>query len=107
MTDAMTEYFELSQFFGGYLNEDWPDDYADEWAALDDYLRGSPGVAPAFCKEAQALLDEHLSEEELSRVIFYDFGCAFSAEVAGWKYRDWLKALSDYVAKAVGHPQAS
>ena len=103
----MTEYFELLQFFGGYLNPDWPDEYADEWAALDDYLRDSPGVAPAFRREMQAFLDEPLSDEELQRILFYEFGCAFSAEAAGWKYRDWLKAISDHAAKASGQSQAS
>jgi len=103
----MTEYFELLQFFGGYLNEDWPDEYADEWAALDNYLHDSPGVAPEFCKEIQALLDDHPSEDEVSKVLSYDLACAYAAENLGWKYRDWLKALSDYATKAIGHPQAS
>jgi hypothetical protein len=103
----MTRYPSLLLFFGGYLNQDWPDEYADEWAALDDYLRGNPDSASRFCPEAQALLDEHLSEEELSTVLFHDYACGYSAEVDGWKYRDWLKALSDHAAKAVGHPQAS
>lgn len=103
----MTRYHSLLQFFGGYLNQDWPDEYADEWAALDEFLRDNPDAAKGFRPEIQALLDEHLSEEELSKVLFYDLACAYSAENLGWKYRDWLKALSDHAAKAVGHPQAS
>jgi hypothetical protein len=107
VTGAMTEYFNLSQFFGGYLNQDWPDEYSDEWAALDEFLRDNPNAAKEFRPEIQTLLDQRLPEGELSRVIFYDLGCGFSAEVDGWKYRDWLQALSDYAAKAVGQPQAS
>jgi hypothetical protein len=102
MTDAMTRYFNLFQFFGGYLGQDWPDEYANEWDALDDYLRENPVSASRFCPEAQALLDEHLSEEELHRFISYDLACAFAAEVGGWKYRDWLQALSDHAAKRSG-----
>jgi len=106
MTDAMTVYPSLFLFFAGYLNQDWPDEYANEWAALDDYLRDNPDSASTFCPEAQALLDEHLSEEELTGLLFNDLACAYAAEVDGWKYRNWLQALSNYVAKS-GHSQAS
>ncbi len=103
----MTEYPSLFQFFGGYLNQDWPDEYADEWAALEEYLSDNPRGATGFCPEIQALLEEHPDEGELRRMLFQELGCAYSAEVDGWKYRDWLQALSDHVEKAIGHPRAS
>jgi CdiI immunity protein len=103
----MTKYPSLFLFFGGYLNEDWPDEYADEWVALDEYLRDNPHSASGFSPEVQALLVENASEGELRKVLFDDLGCAYSAERAGWKYRDWLQAMSAHVAKAIGHPQAS
>ena len=101
----MTQYPNLWQFFAGYLGPDWPDEYANEWAALDEYLRDDPDAAPMFCREVQALLAEHPSEEAVRQVIFDDFKSAYLAD--GWKYRDWLQALSDHVAKATGQPQAS
>lgn len=101
----MTEYPTLWQFFGGYLNPDWPDEYANEWAALDDYLTDDPDSGPLFRGEVKRLLAEHPSEEAVREVIFEDLGSAFLAR--GWKYRDWLQALSDHVARATGHPRAS
>ena len=103
----MTRYPSLFQFFCGYLNPDWPDEYADEWAALDEYLRYNPGSASGFRPDVQAMLEENSTEEDLRKVLYDDLGCAFSVESAGWKYRDWLQALSDYAAKVIGHPQAS
>lgn len=103
----MTKYPNLRQYFGGYLNQDWRDDYADEWAALEDYLRDNPSGANGFCPEAQALLSEHDSEQEVRTIILDELWCAYLAEAHGWRYRDWLRALSDYAAKAIGHPQAS
>src|SRR4051812_37437691 len=91
--NAMTKYPSLFLFFGGYLNEDWPDEYADEWVALDEYLRDNPHSASGFSPEVQALLVENASEGELRKVLFDDLGCAYSAERAGWKYRDWLQAM--------------
>jgi len=103
----MTRYPSLLQFFGGYLNEDWPDEHADEWAALDAYLRDNPHGASGFSSQIQALLAENLNDEELRRVLLHDLACAYSAEVTGWRYRDWLQALSDHAEKAIGPPQAS
>jgi len=103
----MNRYPELWQFFNVFLGPDWPEEYANEWAALDDYIHDDPGALPAFCGEVQALLADHPSEEGVRHILFEDFQLAYLAEVNGWKYRDWLQALSDHVEKAVGHPRAS
>ena len=35
---ATTPYPTLDCFFGGYMHQDWHDDYADEWAAVDAFV---------------------------------------------------------------------
>jgi hypothetical protein len=97
----------LWQFFGGYLHQDWRDDYADEWSALDDFLADGPDVVADFRRETGALLAKNHPDDELRRIILDELGSFFLVEVEGWKYRDWLQALSDHAAKATGHPQAS
>jgi len=98
----------LDYFFGGYMHQDWRSDYPDEWAALDHFIRSEPeGSGAGFCKEVAELLATAPSEAELRRLLLEDFGAAAMVENRGWKYRDWIQAMSDHVAKATDHPQAS
>jgi hypothetical protein len=62
---------------------------------------------PVFRAEIAAVLAEHPAEEDVRNVVLCEFQSGCLAEVAGWRYRDWLQALSDHAAKAIGHPQAS
>lgn len=103
----MTDYPQLWQFFGGYMHQDWRDDYVDEWAAVEGFARDAPARVEALRAEIATLLTQHPSEEEVREIILDDLDSYYLVEVNGWKYRDWLQALSDHVEKAVGHPQAS
>ena len=80
----------------------------DEWAALDDYLREQSGrgarLSAAKPKPCSTSTFQRTSCVGCSSTILV---ARTLAEVDGWKYRDWLKALSDHAAKAIGHPQAS
>jgi len=103
----MNDYPALRRFFGAYLHEDWPDEFPDEWAAADEFVRGEPQAAPDFGAEIGQLLMNCLEEDQLRHVLLYDFGAAIMIERRGWKYRDWLQAIADHVQKAIEHPQAS
>jgi hypothetical protein len=104
----MTRYFMLGSYLGGYMHVDWHDEYPDEWAALDGFLAdGPPENAQTFSADIASLLADYPAEDDVRRIIFDDLGSGYLAEVNGWKYRDWLQALSDHAAKSVGHPQAS
>ena len=104
----MTPYPMLDQFIGCYLYQTWHDEYPDEWAALDDFLAdGPPENVQALRTEIATLLTEHPSEDDVRRIVLDDLDSCYLADVNGWKYRDWLQALSDHAAKAVGHPRAS
>ena len=103
----MTGYPTLWQFFGAYMHQDWRLDYADEWSALDDFIRSEPGGAEGFCKEAAELLATEPSEEELRELLLDEYLAAAMMENLGWKYRDWMQAMLDHASKATGHPRAS
>lgn len=104
----MTRYPTLWHFFGAYLHEDWQDDYVDEWAAVRGFIADGPAEdAQRFQTEISMLLAEHPSEDAVRGVVLDELGSYYLVDQAGWKYRDWLRALSDHASKAVGHPQAS
>ena len=103
----MNDFPALRQFFGAYLHQDWYDEFPDEWAVADEYVSKEPLYAPHFATEMALLLARHPDEDQLRRILLYDFASAAMVENCGWKYRDWLQAMSDHVAKAVEHPQAS
>ena len=103
----MTEYPTLEQFFGGYLHQDWRDDYPDEWAALDDFLEDGPEVVDSFRREVAVVLADYESEADLRQLVLDELGSFSMVEVRGWTYRAWLQALSNHAAKAIGHPRAS
>jgi hypothetical protein len=105
MNDISTQYPTLDHFFGVYLDQDWLISYGDEWTAVDDFIAdGRPGAAELFRTEIALLLAQHSSEDELATVVFEELGCCLNPEVDGWTFRDWLQALSQHAAKAVGTP---
>lgn len=103
----MTTYPTLQYFFECYMHQDWREDYVTEWAVLDDFMRSDPEIAAHFCEEVSRLLATGPSEDELRTLLLDEYLAAAMVENVGWKYRDWLQALSDHVGKAIGHPQAS
>lgn len=104
----MIQYPTLDYFFGGYMHQDWHDDYANEWAAVDAFVAEGPSeTADLFRAEIALLLARHPSEEDVRKIILDDLDSYYLVDVSGWKYREWLQALSDHVARAAGHPQAS
>jgi CdiI immunity protein len=101
----MTSYPLLWQFFGGYLHQDWPDDYPDEWAAVEAFVHDAPSKVPVFRAEIATLLAEHPSEEDVRHVVLDELESCFAAEVAGWAYRAWLQALSDHAERVIERRQ--
>jgi hypothetical protein len=74
MKDNSTQYPTLDHFFGGYMHQDWRDDYADEWAAVDAFIAGGPPEDPGlFRTEIAQLLVEHPSEEAVRKIILGRF----------------------------------
>src|SRR4051812_41599676 len=100
-------YPALWLFFAGYMYQCWYDEYPDEWAVADAFVRAEPLSAPTFRAEMNELLSCYPDESALRSILLDDFGAAAMVENRGWKYRDWLEAMANHVEKAVGQPQAS
>ena len=103
----MTDYPTLRHFFGAYMYDGWFDEFSDEWAVVDEFVRDEPSSVAAFRAEMDQLLTNCPDEKQLSHKLLDDFGAAAMMENLGWKYRDWLQAMADHMQKASGHPQAS
>jgi CdiI immunity protein len=93
----MTEYGSLVQFLGGYLNEDWADDYSDPWDAVDDFARSQHGAALNLRYDIETLLREHPSQDALEDRLIR-LGLGYRIQFHGWtSHREWLLAVADRV----------
>jgi len=93
----MTQFPALYQFLGGYLHEDWKDDYPDLWHAVDDFVDGEPDWAPRFNADVQQLLDECATEQQIEQQ-FHQLGAVYYPPGGGWdSYRAWLLAVAAHV----------
>jgi hypothetical protein len=94
-------YPALKQLLQGYLNLDWPDDYADAWAAIDDFAAYEP-IAGRLADEVTMLLDSAPTEEGLREFVVDELGSGYLPEADGFRMRDWLMAVRQRVQGALG-----
>ncbi len=85
----------------GYLTLDWPDDYPNAWAAVDDYVANEPiaGQLPNEVAEVVAMID---SEEGLRTLIIGEFGSGYLPDSDGLTMTSWLLAIGERVRGLVG-----
>jgi hypothetical protein len=87
----------MEQFLGGYLNEDWADDYADPWQAVDDFARSQHGDALHLRREIENIIRQYPSEDALLPPLLR-LGLGYRIQFHGWtSHRDWLLAVADRV----------
>jgi hypothetical protein len=87
----------LELFLGGYLHEDWADDYPDLWHAVDDFSDGEPQAAPHIRTDVDHVLTQCRSEEEIQRTV-RALGIKYYPPGDGWdSYRAWLLAVAAHV----------
>lgn len=89
-------YPELALLLQGYLNIDWPDDYEDPMAAVDDYVANEPNSAE-LAAEIESLLTNEPSNDGLTRVVMDRLGSGYPPEADGWTMAAWLRAVADRV----------
>lgn len=91
------EYEALEQLLGGYLNEDWADDYADPWQAVEDFPPSQGGYALRLRPEIEDIIRQYPSEDALyARPL--RLGLGYRIQFPGWtSHRDWLLAVADRV----------
>lgn len=90
----MREFKSLQLLLQGYLNIDWPDDYTDVWAAVEDFVCSEPASVTSLPMEIESLLRRFRSEEELRDFFIGELASGYLPEFDGWTYRDWLIELA-------------
>jgi hypothetical protein len=90
----------LEHLVGAYLNQDWPDDYPDEWAALDDFISGSPDEARALPGEIAMVLTKYPTEDAVHAYLDELF-TGYAADPDEGGFRGWLIEVSRRVQAAI------
>ena len=97
----MTDYEALEQLLGGYLNEDWADDYPDPWQAVDDFPPSQPSFALKLRREVEDIIRQYPAEDALDAQLTR-LGLGYRIQVDGWtSHRAWLLAVADRVEKVL------
>ena len=97
----MTELDPLEQLLGGYLNEDWADEYTDPWQAMDDFVRSQHSYALTLRGAVEDVLG-HYPTEDLLFARLLRLGLGYRIQFHGWtSHRDWLLAVADQVEEVL------
>ena len=89
----------LAHLMGGYFHQDWDQDYADQAAAVSDFLLGSPTWAPRLADEIEQLLRDVPGEADV-RAHLEAIGCEFSTRPGTESYRGWLTHVAERARSA-------
>lgn len=90
----MNDHPALTQLLQAYLHLDWPEDYGDPWAAIDDFLRSEPEQAARLAGEIDRLLGDTAEEAELRRLVVGELGSGYLPEADGWSFASWLAEIA-------------
>jgi hypothetical protein len=97
----MTEHNPLEQLFGGYLNEDWADEYSDPWQAVDDFVHSQHSYALELRPAIEDIIREYPSQDALE-IRLIRLGLGYRIQFHGWtSHRDWLLAVADRVEEVL------
>jgi hypothetical protein len=102
MTDSsgvgafMTKTPVLWQFLGIYFNQDWPEAYGTEEAAVAAFIRESGDDVDALASELDWILASYPSEVELEKYLD-DQGNEYLPPPDRGGYRGWLMRISHRV----------
>jgi hypothetical protein len=101
-------FYELGQFLGGYFHQDWmhiklrPDwtpENADAESVVRSFIEQSP---PELLKTIAGKIDELLalcmSEDELEKFLYTEFGFYYMPTADGISYADWLRSVRDQLS---------
>ncbi len=99
----MKKNFEASfQLLGGYLHEDWADEFNSDFDAVQAMVTEAPEMVPKAAQEIRQLLSMHLDEKELGEFMFTKLGCYFDPEAKGETNRQWLEGVLEQWEKVRG-----
>lgn len=93
----MNELEALATLIGGYLNEDWPEEYGDPWTAVGAFVRNEPDYAPFVRSDIEQLVRQPITDQEVEDGLAM-FGLGYRPSVDGSvTYRAWLMNVADRV----------
>jgi hypothetical protein len=87
----------LTRVFGGYLHQDWGDEFASVSDALAAAVAGNPGSIPAAIAEIDELLLADLSEVQLW-AFMVGAHCSYIPESDGRTCREFLQYVRETLA---------
>jgi hypothetical protein len=82
---------DLFQLFGGYLNQDWTDEYETIDAAIDDFAAGDLVLGKRTIKQLDDLLNTR--DDNLLSGILEKLHLGYYYEADGFTARSWLEYL--------------
>lgn len=91
------QVYSLDQFFGGYLHQDWSDDYGTWQNAVRHFMaEGTDSERSQTVAGIERLLLDILDDEELSRHLYRELGCYYSPrpDAGGPTVRQWLRDVA-------------
>jgi CdiI immunity protein len=90
----MTKMSDLALLIGGYLNQDWPEDYAQVWDAVEAFRREEPADrVESACMQVRELLARRLDDDELQHFLIDELHCGYWPLGDGMTFSNWLVAL--------------
>ena len=93
----MTEFKALETLLGGYLHEDWADDYPTALQAIDEFAHAEPDYAPLIRPDVDEVVRRFGSEAELA-IQLHKLGLVYRIQFDGWtSHREWLLEVADRV----------
>jgi CdiI immunity protein len=94
----MSDYPTLSYFVGGWLNQDWVEDYDTVWDVVNGFLADEPGKADELRADVHRLVLEGRSDDELKDLLVYEMQCGYYPPGDGLTYSTWLAAFDGYMS---------
>jgi hypothetical protein len=93
----VAEFDALETLLGGYLHEDWADDYPTALQAIDEFTHAEPDYAPQIRADVNEVVRRFGSEAELAARL-RKLGLVYRIQFDGWtSHREWLLAVADRV----------
>src|SRR5688500_17671532 len=83
----------LFQFFGGYLHQDWPEEFSDWREAVRAFRRnnGDSKVAE-IVSELKRLIASSSSDAKIGELLLHEFACYYTPrpDLGEPTFREWL-----------------
>lgn len=105
MTDV-DDFEAVKGFFSAYFHEDWCLDADDSTQVVAAYLRERPDrvALGSIARGIQLLVERHVPDEELEKVLFREFGCYYLPSADGRSARAWLQQVGEEIRIASATP---